>query len=245
MHLSEEHRAYLTGQQHTSSLRLPFAWEEEDRQYLSRIDVLAGLCRGKKVIHLGCVDHSIAMVESKLRHNRWLHKVLCESAGRCYGVDIHEEGIRYIREVLGYQDAEAIDLTTADSREISENGWDYLLVPEVLEHADNPVQFLSALRGKCKSNVKHMVITVPNAFARGNFRKSKKGLERINSDHRYWFTPYTLSKVCTSAGLEVEKIVMCRQGYIKKHNVLANHYLRRHPLQRDTILMILGMGGPG
>jgi len=31
-------------------------------------------------------------------------------------------------------------------------------------------------------------------------------LEIINSDHRFWFTPYTISKVLVSAGYNPEKI---------------------------------------
>ena len=31
-------------------------------------------------------------------------------------------------------------------------------------------------------------------------------LEIINSDHRFWFTPYTITKVLVSAGYNPEKI---------------------------------------
>ena len=34
-----------------------------------------------------------------------------------------------------------------------------------------------------------------------------KYLEVINSDHRYWFTPYTISKILVSAGYNPEKII--------------------------------------
>ena len=60
-----------------------------------------------------------------------------------------------------------------------------------------------------KNNVEKVIITVPYAFG---LRQMFSGLlkrENINSDHRYWFTPYTIAKVCIEAGIDPEELFFC------------------------------------
>jgi hypothetical protein len=45
-----------------------------------------------------------------------------------------------------------------------------------------------------------LVLTTPNAFRYQAALQSLRGQEIINSDHRYWFSPYTLAKVMWRAG---------------------------------------------
>lgn len=240
MRLASECYPYLLGEKFSSKLHVKFDYEKDDWEHVSRIDVLTQLCIGKKVIHVGCVNHDIATINKKLKHNNWLHKILCDNTQRCYGVDINEEGIRYIKENLGYQDVEAVDIMRGASEALLNNHWDYILIPEVLEHTNNPVDFLKKLHEKFKSNVEEMIVTVPNAFSKRNFKNSKKGIEKINSDHRYWFTPYTLSKVVISAGLRIKKIIMCKHGSVKKRISIKDYSIRKHPLIRNDIVMIAG-----
>lgn len=217
--------------------------EPADAAYRSRIDVLAQQVAGKQVIHVGCVDHGPAGIRKKIERGRWLHQTLSEAAERCFGVDLDDEGIGYMREQLGYTDVAAADIAEQPCPPLMAQHWDYLLLPEVLEHIGNPVQFLEVLRRRFCDRVAEMVITVPNAFARRNFRLARRGIERINSDHRFWFTPYTLTKVVMDAGLEPRRISLCSHGPIKRRAFIANARLRRYPLLRNSIVMTAGLGG--
>ena len=49
------------------------------------------------------------------------------------------------------------------------------------------------------------VITVPNALCFTRKAVFMNGFERINTDHRYWFTPYTIAKVMYEAGIMPEE----------------------------------------
>jgi hypothetical protein len=123
-----------------------------------------------------------------------------------------------------------------------ENRWDYILLAELLEHIDNPIDFLMKIRKKFRSNVEDIIISVPNGLSLLSFGHLLQGVEIINSDHRYLFTPYTLSKVVVKAGLEVKKIVMCKHGRMRGIGSMLNPYFRMHPLARNTIVMIAGFG---
>lgn len=125
---------------------------------------------------------------------------------------------------------------------ITESQWDYLVLAEVLEHIDNPVRFLQAPVARYKHCVRALIITVPNAFDEGNQRFAKQHTEGINSDHRYWFTPYTLCKVAHAAGLEIDSLRTCHNGVVKRRSVLKNRRLSRYPLLRNNIMLISDLG---
>lgn len=239
MQFDQETMMYLKGEKFTEDLFVRYVYEPDDYVYQSRFDILTSLCQGKKVIHVGCVDHDIEAIERKLKKGTWLHKRLSDVAARCYGIDIQEQGIAYIRDQLGYSDAEAINILTQDSKALLEEQWDYLLLPEVLEHIGNPVDFLSALRNKLKGRVSTIIITVPHALYQGNCKRTSQGIERINSDHRFWFTAYTLSKLMVDAGYEIEKVTFSNSGPLQASSRLHNWYYGKHPMKRNN-LMILG-----
>ncbi|MBT8440519.1 MAG: class I SAM-dependent methyltransferase [Gammaproteobacteria bacterium] len=239
MKLQNSDLPYITGEAFSNGRAFEFELEEEDNLYRSRTQVLTDLVRDKQIIHVGCVDHDVKSIEKKITKGKWLHRELDEAAERCLGVDINQEGVDYIKNTLGYADVMVADVTADPAAELLNRNWDYFLLPEVLEHINNPVDFLESIHANFRDNVGQLVITVPNAFTPDNARYARKGKEVINTDHRYWFTPYTLSKVVVAAGFKVNRITMCRHGKVKKRSVFKNRWFSRHPLMRSDIVMLL------
>ncbi len=202
----------------------------------TRFGLLTKAVEGKKVIHVGCVDH-LPLVDKKIAKGTWMHKMLDDKASRCLGIDNNAEGIDYIQK-LGYKDTLSIDLIEDKAAKlILDEQWDYLILGELMEHIDNPVLFLSQIREKYGHVIDKVLITVPNAFRWINFKRMLRSKEVINSDHRFWFTPYTLAKICTNAGLEVEEF-----GYLldyKMHplSIITRTIYRRIPAFLDTLTM--------
>ena len=242
MRLKDSTLPYLTGCEFSNGLPVEFQWDTEDRVYRSRIDWLEQLCRGKQVIHAGCVDHSPAQAERKRERGKWVHERLCQAASRCLGVDSNRNGIEHLRDELGFDDVECLNLLDEPGETITANQWDYLILGEVLEHIDNPVEFLARLRERYSSSVHKLLVTVPNAFAHDNYRLARRGIEAINTDHRYWFTPYTLCKIIITAGFSVEQLRFCRNGVIKRRTLIKNAWFRRHPLLRNNIILSADFG---
>ena len=239
MIIHPDDRVYLHGDQYTNSLRVRFVFDTRDFTYQTRFQILEDRCRGKNVIHLGFVDHTPQSVDKKLKKNKWLHEALCRVTSRCYGLDIDQPGVDYVKNVLGYQDVACLDILKQDCADIFSGKWDCLLIPDVLEHQNNPVDFLAGFARRFKGVTAEIIITVPNGFARENHRTIRQNCEVINSDHRYWFTPYTLAKVITAAGLRVKEMRTCRSGTMKPWSVLKNYYYARHPLLRNSIVAIV------
>ena len=238
MILSDDTMSYLRGDQFSSNFIPQFEYDAMDKIYMMRRKFLFDLCADKQIIHLGCVDHNANVIQAKIKRNKWLHATLCQSAKRCLGIDINQQGIDYLRDTLNYKDVLCADILANDCSEIVAQKWDYLLIPEVLEHQNNPVQFLSDIRHRHHPHIDQFVITVPNAFDISNFQNARKGQEPINSDHRYWFTPFTLAKILSEAGFKKFTFRLTRNGVIKKRAIFRNNYLARRPLLRNNLIAI-------
>ena len=229
--------AYLNNAKFSNGLQTAYPFTEDDRAYDTRINWLRKLCAGKDVVHVGCVDHHLAQVQHKAERGKWLHAHLIEVANRVLGVDIDAGGIDALRREMQITDLLAADLLHDPCEPVVSQEWDMMLLAEVLEHIGDPVSFLRRLHERFGHLTKEFVITVPNAFAHEISVQAKRGIEAINSDHRFWFTPYTIAKVCVDAGLTPTRLLLCRNGVIKRRAVLRNWQMRRKPLLRNNIIL--------
>jgi len=202
-----------------------------------RPDVLIDLLKGKKVVHLGCTDH-IQLIDYKIREGQFLHNLITCVSKKCIGIDIDTAAIQKLKE-YGITNVCYGNIEKGSIKEIKEDKWDYLLMGEVLEHTDNPVLFLKRIRENYKDYIDKAIITVPNAFGLPFLSNAYgKGLEEVNSDHRYWFTPYTLLKVAHRAGLGFIDLIMCIYENSKNLIYFNKDTFKQKPLLMDTIILV-------
>lgn len=204
----------------------------------TRIEAIARLVRGHRVLHVGCCDH-IQLIDKKRAEGTWLHDVLCREADACVGVDINREAVDYVRS-LGIHNVYCADLTKELPFDPSEEMIDFVVLGEIVEHLDSPVEFMRHLRANLKC-AHQILVTVPNAFFIENFENAVCGYERTNSDHRFWFTPYTISKVLSNAGYRVRDIKYAFRG--NPNGYLIGSKERRtlvevSPVLRDVLIVV-------
>jgi len=227
---------YLIGKSFSSGLRVDISSKSNHVQL--RIPYLESLVHNKNVIHLGCCDH-IELLDLKIKENSWLHGILINSSQRCVGIDINEVGINELIN-RGIGNVHCLDIQADDLPEsIYQYHWDYLILGEILEHVDNPVAFLQSIKSKFDGVVDQFVITVPNAYTFYNIVSLLNKVELINSDHRYWFTPYTLGKICYQAGFKVQSIDFLRKDRISSVLPIKKIFFRKFPHFLDTIAIVL------
>jgi 2-polyprenyl-3-methyl-5-hydroxy-6-metoxy-1,4-benzoquinol methylase len=193
------------------------------RRITPRNQRLVELAQGKTVIHLGCADH-VELIEQKMRQGQYLHALLRTKTKKLIGVDINQTGIQAM-QALGFTD---IYLPS----QVPAGHYDLLIVSDVIEHIPNVESFLQELKVHYSFN--HIIITTPNAYRRLN-RRQYKG-ELINTDHRYWFSPFTLAKAVISAGYHINTIEFTDNPSL--FNIYRNITLKKHPLQQDGLLVI-------
>lgn len=195
---------FLKGDSFQTSLNVEIG--KEKHAMISREAVITGIIKNASVIHIGCSDH-IQVINDKIRNNIWLHKLITDNATNCIGIDIDKESIDFIRNELGYRNVSHGNILTDEFKNIKEGKWDYVVLGEIVEHLDNPVNFLKVFKEKYGESVSRFIITVPTIYNIRQFTNMMNYREVINSDHRFWFTPYTISKVLVSAGYKPDKII--------------------------------------
>lgn len=245
MILKKEYYDYITGAKFDRGFKYKIAggikFGGEDK-----IAYLASLLKGKSVIHLGCTDH-IDYIDLKIRENIWLHKIITDISKTCIGIDINEEAIEYIKKKYAGKNFAnniyAADITSNFLKEKNIKA-EYLLMGEILEHIDNPVNFMKEIIAKNKGQIRKIIITVPNMYNIHTRIFSWFNIEQINTDHRYWFSPITLWKVASRAGLKVESIDLLSSPVSNKLTLtnilkLTSRYLFEwKPLNRKHIILV-------
>ncbi|MFH0893483.1 MAG: methyltransferase domain-containing protein [Bacteroidota bacterium] len=232
----DEMMPYLKGEKFDNAKR--FTYNFSDNPLAGREELIVDLIRGKKAIHVGCVDH-VELLKQKIDEKTWLHGMMMDATTRCLGVDINCEGISLLKQEFKIDDLVCHDITSENkSAEIESDHWDYVVLGEVLEHIDNPVHFLSSIRKNYKGKIDRIIVSVPNAFKISNFKRVRKNAEEINTDHRYWFTPFTLAKILVDSGYKPEKLLMELNGKVRNRGIIHRMILRKYPLLRDGLMII-------
>lgn len=224
--ISEEDKLYLSGEVFSNQKKFFFT----KKSFIpERNDLLMSLMSNKKVLHFGCCDHE-GLIESKFKTGSHLQVNISKVAESCVGIDIDKKALNRMKK-LGITNCYYYDLFETNNNDLENQVYDYVLLGELLEHITNPVMFLSLISQKFK-NAKKIVITVPNAFNSKNINNIKRGIEEINTDHKYWFTPYTISKVITEAGFNMNCLYFVDRSRISTcEKVIKWYYLiqRKNP----------------
>ena len=224
---------------------------QDNPKLIDRLSLLKSICTNKKVIHVGCCSH-LTMIDKKIAEGKWLHGILTDISENCVGIDIEKPSLSYVHDKLGYKNVFYCNVITDPViPQIKEKHWDYMVLGEILEHTSNPESFIRSINEKYGAYVDQIIITVPNAFSHINIAYANENIEIINTDHRYWFTPFTLAKISIDAGFEVDSFYLVdstskKTGWKKKIKIfpffmhqLTAAKLKLKPLLRETLVMIL------
>lgn len=200
-----------------------------------RGDLLVEWVAGRCVLHVGFADH-VPLIASRVADGSWLHARLSRSASACLGIDINPEAVA-VAQSLGFENVRLLDVFAPEARAaLVGSAVDLVLVPDVIEHLPDPAAFLRRLV-QCLPMAEFLV-TVPNALSLRNAVQAIVGVERINTDHRAWFSPFTLLKVLADAGLEPQSLHGCPVSASRSvKGRLLRALAQRRPIWSDVLLV--------
>ncbi|MBU4487074.1 MAG: class I SAM-dependent methyltransferase, partial [Candidatus Delongbacteria bacterium] len=229
MKINSETYKYLKGLSFSSGIK--FTFSSKENHITDRISLIKQITHQSKLVHVGCADH-IGLIDKKRIKNTWMHDILLKNTNKCIGIDLNAESIEYLRNELKIPDVFCADITKDTIPEIENENWDFIFLGEMLEHVNDPVMFLKSVKKKFSGIINKIIISVPNGFCYDNFFNTFKHFELINSDHKYWFSPYTISKVLAEADMEAEEIFLCQISKFKNRRFNLKNQLKRFLLNR-------------
>jgi hypothetical protein len=171
---------------------------------IGRQDFVVLRCRGKKVLHLGCVDSGL--LYERFLSKELMHQKLAEVAIELWGIDIDADGISFLRN-QGFSNLIVGDVCNLDKiPELQGQLFDVIVASEIIEHLMNPGLFLDAVSKLMIPNHTELIITVPNAFRISTLIHLLRGVEYVHPDHNYWFSYTTVTNLIKKAGFEIREV---------------------------------------
>lgn len=158
-----------------------------------RTAFLCDLARGKRLLDIGVVDHSLGSARSA----DWLHGRLAEVAEDSLGVDVLPEPIKCLRD-RGYK-VECLDVTIGGR---PEGRFDVIVAGEVIEHLGNVGGLFDAASDLLSENGT-FVITTPNPFAAWRVYQHLRGKPYENVDHVTYLSAWGIAELAERAGLHL------------------------------------------
>jgi hypothetical protein len=173
---------------------------------VDRIQFIARACEGLRVLDLGAMDETAWA--AKRGCGTWLHEQIGSSALAVDGIDnsalVPAEGLRTgPNSTIRRGDITDPGLLVAALAHAP----DMVVIGELIEHLENPLQFLKRLATIERLAGRTLILSTPNATALHNVVVGLAQRESTHRDHLCIFSYKTLATLCTRAGFRDWEIV--------------------------------------
>jgi len=161
-------------------------------EYIDYMRWLLKKVQGKSCLDIGAVEHNLSYTQMP----SWKHKDLAKVTSKLVGVDILEE----YAQILNQQGFD-IRVHDATSEDYLGEKYDVVVLGDVIEHVDNPVNLIRfAMRHLNQEG--EVIVKTPNVYYIDNIIRFVKNRNYPNFEHIAWFSP--------SMALEIARRVDCQ-----------------------------------
>jgi SAM-dependent methyltransferase len=204
---------------------------------VDRIRYICAACANKVVLDLGALDETA--FAAKQARGAWLHEEIAKSAVRVVGVDwsdaLPEDGLTTAKNSQ-IRKGNILDLDSLLSQiDVSP---DIVVAGELIEHLENPLEFLKMFRRVRRLAGKSLLLSTPNATALHNCLIALAKRESTHHDHLFVLSFKTLSTLLARAGYESWRITPYHADFAEmKHR--NNGLSKRLVVAGETAIKLL------
>jgi len=220
---------------------------KKDFQLVQRVDFIKEICRGRKVLHLGCTNYPYT--NDAIANEMLLHFELEKTASEIVGFDLDPRGLEILRG-NGSSNLFIADLERLEKVAI-EDTFDVIIGGEMIEHLSNPGAFLTGIRSFMRADTK-LVITTINAYCAMRFLiyglRGKGGQnEPVHPDHVSYYSYKTLNLILERHGLAVNEFYFYDIGNEHRpfnrwfYNLFNDMCVRFFPQLSDGIIAVASL----
>jgi SAM-dependent methyltransferase len=168
----------------------------------------------KRVLDLGCVDHS----EKNWKSRYWLHKAIGLSASYLVGLDYYAEGVEQLKAI-------GFNVVEGDAQSFKfEEKFDVVTAGDLIEHLTNLDGFFSSIGNVLNEDGK-LVITTPNPWCWKylGYHVIHKKLTPVNKEHVTWFCLQTLENLAGRFGFRIVSLEYSSRRLYERVVPLPSH----------------------
>jgi 2-polyprenyl-3-methyl-5-hydroxy-6-metoxy-1,4-benzoquinol methylase len=179
-------------------------------QYQAKHEAILSRCKGKKILHLGCVGNNDYSTEHKVEASPSTLHLRLSAMAEVTGVDISEDA------VLEYRRSGICDnILVGNVEKLGElelkSEFDLVVIGDLIEHLSNSGLMLDGVRKLCRQDTR-VILTTPHAFGLAPFlRHLRKGFKE-GLQHVMTFNAQNLTHLVERHGFKVEKQGTCYQA---------------------------------
>lgn len=221
--------------------------ENKKIRLVQRIEFIKNICRGKKVLHLGCTSYPYT--NEMLELGEHLHLHLLNEADELYGFDFDQAGIDILK-AKGVENLYRGDLEKLEEVELDRK-FDVIIAGEMIEHLNNPGLFLNGVK-RFMNDDSVLVITTINTYGGLRFVHysllGKGGTnEPVHPDHVAYYSYSTLNLLLKRHGLDVREFLFYDLGAEHKKNskwyfIFINYLsVKFTPQLADGLIAVCGL----
>lgn len=176
------------------------------RRPVDRIKYISTACKNRNVLDLGALDETAFL--QKTGHGTWLHEEITKVANSVIGLDssatIPDDGLITARNGK-IMKGNISDIGTFLAK--AEFYPEIVVAGELIEHLDNPLNFLQSLRSIPRLKGTTLLLSTPNATAIHNCLIALANRESTHGDHLCILSFKTLNTLLDRAGYESWEII--------------------------------------
>ncbi len=216
-------------------------------RYVDRSATLLDLCRGRRVLHLGCVGFTDCSLPEKVALARQsLHKKVSEVAD-CVGLDIDQETIEQLKGAGVFQ-----NIMVGNAERLEQMGgqlkpFDVVLAGDIIEHLSNPGAMLEGAKAHLKPGG-CLLVSTPNSMGLPAYLRYVTGRFQEGRQHVLCFNGVTLAQLLERHGYEITQAFSCYQGSAGQPAGLAfrlgRAFFERFPKLGGTLLFVARVPSP-
>ncbi|TAK90868.1 MAG: methyltransferase domain-containing protein [Verrucomicrobia bacterium] len=188
--------------------------------YVNRAEFFLERCRGRRVLHLGCVGFTDASVEDKVRLARESLHAKLSAVCDCTGVDLDAVTVEQLRAAGIFQNVLIGDVERLDDCAGKLPLFDLVVAGDIIEHLSNPGLMLDGVRRVLKPGGS-LLVSTPNALSLPSFLRHVRGTFREGNQHALSFNAITLAQLLERHGYTVAQALTCHHALAPRLNPLT------------------------
>ena len=210
-------------------------------RYVDRYSEIVNRCRGKRVLHLGCVGFTDCPVETKVAQAKEsLHQLLTDISD-CVGIDLDQESIDQLKMHGIFKNVMIGNVEHLEELPTDLELFDVVVAGDIIEHISNPGKMLDGIQrflkpGGC------LLVSSPNSMGLPAYLRYVFGRFREGQQHVLCFNPIALAQLLQRHGYRITESFSCHERHAQaSHKQLfkiGKAFLSRFPKFGGTLLFI-------